>query len=187
VAEGERYWFEDVPEEGRYWALVQWGTPQSRADEPEPDFTEEVFSNDLEAVEEDQEVIRRQHAVGFAPGAIELELIQTDPDEYALVLYTSREAAEEELRAIEERDPEEYLRLVDVYGQDQTDQAYSNTPPYRVVWTTPELLLEKLKELELAALEKYGPPFEQVVVDDQRLDRWSFTQQLERRVEEDDS
>jgi hypothetical protein len=71
---------------------------------------------------------------------------------------------------------------VDVYGQDQTDQAYSNTPPYRVVWTTPKLLLEKLKELELEALEKYGPPFEQVVVDGQRLDRWSFTQELERRV-----
>ena len=186
MTEGERYWFENVPEEERYWAVVQMGLPQSRADEPEPDLREGVFSNDLEAVEEVQEVIRRQYAVGFVPGAIEPELVKTNPDEYALVLYTSRAAAEEELRAIEERDSDEYLRLKDIYGQEQTDRAYSNTPPYRVVWTTSELLLEKLKELELAALEKYGPPFEQVVVDGHRLDRWTFTQELEQRVRKEE-
>ena len=184
MTEDERYWFEDVPEEGRYWAVVQMGVPQSRADETDLGAVEESIGPHAEEVEE---FMRRAEAVGFAPVAIEPELVKTNLAEYALVLYTSRKAAEEELRRIEERDPEGYLRLVAVYGQDQTDQAYSNTPPYRVVWTTPELLLEKLKELELAALEKYGPPFEQVVVDGQRLDRWSFTQELERRVEEEDS
>jgi hypothetical protein len=56
MTEDERYWFENVPEVGRYWAVVQMGIPQSRAEEPEPDFKEGAFSNDLEAVEEIQEV-----------------------------------------------------------------------------------------------------------------------------------
>jgi hypothetical protein len=183
---GKKFWFEKVPQEERYWAVVRLGIPQSRSGETESDLEPPVSSDDLEAVEEVDEFMRRGDAFGFVPMAIEPELVSTNPNKYALVLYTSRTAAEEELRAIEERDPDEYLRLVSVYGQEQTDQAYSGTPPYRVVWTTATLLLEKLKELELAGLEGYGPPLEYVVVDGQQLDRWHFTQELEWRVPEEE-
>ena len=64
--EQSRFWFEAVPEEGRYWALAQIGTPQSRADESEPDYRESAFPPDPDI----DELMRRQVAVGFAPGAI---------------------------------------------------------------------------------------------------------------------
>jgi hypothetical protein len=181
----KRYWFEDVPEEGRYWTVAQVGVPQSRAVREPPDL--EDASEFSEEAEEVEEFMRRGFEIGFVPAAFELQLIQTNPAEYALILYTSRQAAEEELRAWEERDAEEYLRLVDEYGQEQTDKAYSNTPPYEVVWTTPTLLLEKLEELENAGLLGYGPSFESVQVDGRDRDRWSFKRELRRRVREEES
>ena len=67
-------------------------------------------------------------------------------------LYTTREAAEEARRAIEENDPEAYLDLVERYGEDGTNRAYTNFAPLRVLWTDRESLIAALDAAAFPAL-----------------------------------
>src|SRR5215210_1803238 len=61
----KRYWFEDVPEEGRYWTVARVGVSQNRAaQEPSARESASVFS---EGAEEVEQVMRRGLEIGFVP------------------------------------------------------------------------------------------------------------------------
>ncbi len=181
------YWFEEVPEEQRYWFLVQWGTPRSaeqwaerEPSQPPPGVDPEEFQERLTRM---QEIMQRAGAVGYAPAALsppwwteaELRWEHDEGPEFvsAPQLYTSKEAAERDLRDLEDRDPESYLALVERYGEELTNRALDNTSPLRAVWIDRALLLEKLEDAEFLCVR----------VDDQLKLRQDFMEEL-RELEE---
>ena len=176
-----RYWFEDVPEDHRFYFLVQWGPPQSVEGEFEvrdQPPSESVF-------EEADELARRAEEVGFAPEAlsppwwIEAQDRETrrqgDQEISVPGIFTTRERAEERLRYRNDPDVElkAYTDLVKLHGEELVDRAYSNTSPLRVLWMDRATLLTKLGEAEFPYLR----------VDDQLKPRGNFMMEL-RQLEE---
>lgn len=173
----ERYWFEDVPEDQRYWFLTQWGMPPNLEDPPQRQQTppagleEEVAQ--IEAFKE------RADAVGFGVSALSPPWWTEagskwvhDPEgpEYleAPMLYTTRKRAEEELRQMEAREPEMYLNLVERHGAADVDEAFDNTAPLRAMWLDRDTLLSQLEECDFLC----------VMVDDRLRLRQDFMEEL---------
>ncbi len=160
----ESYWFEDVPEERRYWFLVQWGMPRSAEErqigeeevpESPPGADPAEFQENLERM---QEVIRREQAAGYFPGAlsqpwwtdIENMWEHREGPEFVAApqLYTTRERAEEELRQINDREPEDLLNLVERHGWAATNEALDNTAPLKALWVDKDTLVEGLEDAD---------------------------------------
>jgi hypothetical protein len=64
----------------------------------------------------------------------------------APMLFTTREAAEEKLREIQDAEADNYLSLVDHHGEGIINVAYNNTAPLQVFDLDESLLLGKLEE-----------------------------------------
>ncbi len=64
----------------------------------------------------------------------------------APMLFTTREAAEEQRRDIEGSDPDAYLYLVGKHGEDFINEALNNALPYRVFSLPDEWILDKLED-----------------------------------------
>ncbi len=60
-------------------------------------------------------------------------------------LFTTKKAAEEELRQLEDTDADSYLDLVECEGEEVVNRAYNNTPSLRVFRIGWGELLEKLE------------------------------------------
>jgi hypothetical protein len=70
----ERYWFEDVPEEHRYWFIVQWGMPPAMESEENKEakgVRSVIALEDPEAYERSLKVDRRMKEIGYAPGLLD--------------------------------------------------------------------------------------------------------------------
>jgi len=126
-----------------------------------------------------EEMIRRQHEIGFLPGALDPPFwtaVEDWPDPQTPRIFTTRELAEEgrsyhndpnvELRA--------YRELVGTMGEEMVDRAYDNSAPLRVVWTTWELLLDALAHTE----------FSHLAVDDWTVSSQGFMLELMKKLEE---
>jgi hypothetical protein len=99
------------------------------------------------------ETFERMEAVGYGSQALESpwwpqvwSWVDRTGREYvrALILYTTREQAEEDRRRLEEFAPEDYMKLVDVYGEADVNEAFDSTAPYRTLWVDQDTLLNKL-------------------------------------------
>lgn len=169
-----RYWFEEVPEEDRYWFLAPSGmpprleaelresglTPQDAADLQDIERTVDCGSvfDRVDAGRARRDVVetrKRMEAVGYDSLALEppwwpmvRPWVHEQGHEYvsAPILYTKREMAEGDRRSLEEGEPERYLQLVEDYGQERTDEAISNTPPYKDLWVDRGTLLYRLED-----------------------------------------
>jgi hypothetical protein len=67
----------------------------------------------------------------------------------APMLFTTRDKAEAELRGFNEEEPDEYLRAISVWGEDDWNRALDNTPPLQVFEIGEWLLKEHLKDSAL--------------------------------------
>ena len=132
----ERYWFEDVPEEHRYWFIVQWGMPPAMESEENKEakgVRSVIALEDPEAYERSLKVDRRMKEIGYAPGLLDPPLWSDlenrwehkEGPEYVTApsLYTTKEAAEKDLREIEDAEPQGYLDIVERYGQADADDS----------------------------------------------------------------
>ena len=159
----QRLWFEDVPEDQRHWFLAQWGMPpgaEQTPDEMQEEALDPPSGVDPAEFREDQErgreYLRREEAAGYAPGALnppwwtEIEGGWEHREEPEFVtapqLYTTREHAEEALRQITDREPEDFLNLVERHGWVDVNEAFDNTSPLRVIWVDRETLAHSLED-----------------------------------------
>ena len=145
MSDTDRYWFENVPEEKRFYFLVQYV-------EYEPERGSVVGLD-----HEFKEMLRRQHKVGFLPQALNYPVwstVEDRPDPYTPRIFTRKELAEERLRFHNDPDVElqAYEQLVDELGEADVNEAYDNSAPLRVVWTTREMLLDALEDAEFTHL-----------------------------------
>ena len=67
----------------------------------------------------------------------------------APMLFTTRDKAEAELRWFNTEEPDEYLRAIRVWGEDDWNRALDNTPPQQVFEIGEWLLREHLNDSEL--------------------------------------
>ena len=187
-----RYWFEEVPEDERYWFLVQWGPPRSMEVEEEAKAKKDERRSRPRTPEREEArkrvrgLIERADAVGFAPKAlsppwwaeVEPRWIHRYGPEYleAPTLFTAREAVEEERRCRNDPDPGTYLDLVEEHGEEAINRALDNTSPLRALWVDRNTLLEKLEDAEFLA----------VMVNGRLKLRQDFMDELRRQQEEDD-
>jgi hypothetical protein len=86
----------------------------------------------------------------------------------APILFTSKEAAEVELRKTNEAEPDSYLKLVNQHGEQQVNQAYDNTAPLAVLVIDREALADKLGDSDFLC----------VVVDGRMMLRQDFIEAL---------
>ena len=152
----QRFWFEEVPEDQQYWFLAPSGTtPRQQREQAEleelglssQDMADlrnvesderSVFGGTEEAHErrkEFAETRKRMEAVGYDVLSLEDAWWPTvhkwehaEGREYVLapILYTKRELAEKEQRSLEDHEPEDYLQLVEEYGEADTDDLLDN-------------------------------------------------------------
>jgi hypothetical protein len=198
------YWFEEVPEEHRYWFLVPWG-PSPRE---EAEIEESVFSTDqhtelrgMEAEVRSETVFgttgpearkrrrriegirARMDAVGYGASALDVPWWPLVPKwehreatEYvqAPMLFTTQEAAQEQKRQLEGTEADAYLALREEEGEAVVDEAFSNTSPLRAMWTDSNALLDKLEDSDFLC----------VMVNHRLKLREDFIEELKRRLEE---
>jgi len=65
------------------------------------------------------------------------------------MFFTTREKAEAELRSFNEEEPEEYLRGIKVWGEDEWNHAIDNTPAHQVFEIGEWLLREHLNDCKI--------------------------------------
>lgn len=204
VEDTQRYRFEEVPEEQRYWFLVPsgrtrreeaergdaWLSPEMKASlrDIETDVrADTVFGTTGNRIREirkrTEETRKRMNEVGYGYNALsipwwleahkwehkqELEYVQ------APMLFSTREVAEKEKRAVEGAQPEGYLRLTDQYGEELVNEAYPNTAPLRVMWLDWGWLLDKLEDSDFLC----------VIVDHKLKLRQDFAEELRKKLED---
>ena len=76
----------------------------------------------------------------------------------AVMLFSTREKAEAQLRSIEEQEPDDYLRAEGEWGEDRWNQALDNTPPLQVFAMGEWLLAEHLKDWTILYVAVDGEP-----------------------------
>ena len=86
----------------------------------------------------------------------------------ALILSTSKEAAESELRETEEAEPDSYLKLVNQHGEQLVNEAYNNTAPLSILGIDRDALADKLGDSDFLC----------VVVDGRMKRRQDFIEEL---------
>ncbi len=165
MSEKQKYWFEEVPEKDRFWFLI----PVS----DEPPLRDRNPAEHHESVQR----LQRMWESGYVPAALEAaeNAWVHAPEglrEYLEIpqLYATQVAAEEELRLIEEAEPDTYLDMVDRYGEEETDQAVSNTPSLKVCYLDRNSLIEQLEESDYLCVR----------VDEQIMLREDFIKELKR-------
>ncbi len=202
--DSQRYWFEEVPEEQRYWFLVPWGsTPREEAEQEDDVFSPEEQNElgDIEAeVRSEQvfgtidpdfreqrrrfrETLKRMEEVGYGANALSIpwwpEVVKYSHAEgiervEAPKLFTTREAAEEELRGHEGTEPGAYLTLTEEYGEELADEAFNNTASLKAMWLDPHTLLDKLEDSGFLC----------VMVDQELKLREDFAEELKKQLEQ---
>jgi hypothetical protein len=91
----------------------------------------------------------------------------------APMLFTTRGAAEENLRELEGAEPDNYLGLVESAGEDEVNEAYSNTPQTQIFEVDEERLLGYLRDADFLC----------VMVDGQLRLREEFADELRKPLE----
>jgi hypothetical protein len=91
----------------------------------------------------------------------------------APMLFTTRKAAEDGLHELEGAEPDNYLGLVERSGEDEVNEAYSNTPPTKIFEVDDETLLDYLRDSDFLC----------VTVDGRMRLREDFAEELSKRVE----
>jgi hypothetical protein len=205
VEDTQRYWFEEVPEEQRYWFLVPSGRTRREEAEREDAWLSPELEASLRDIEtdvradtvfgttgdsireirkENEEPRKRMNEVGYGYSALsipwwlealkwehkqELEYVQ------APMLFSTREAAEKEKRAVEDAERDGgFSRLVDQYGEELVNEAYDNTASLRTMWLDWDSLLDKLEDSD----------FLRVMVDHKLKLRQDFAEELRKKLEE---
>lgn len=108
-------------EEQQYWYLAQ-----GKEDEPEDSL--------------------RVLSIPWWPEAVKWEHREGTEQVDAPMLFTTREAAEAEVRGLSEPDPDGYLRLVSALGEKTVNEALDNSSPYRTFSLNSERLADKLED-----------------------------------------
>ena len=200
----EQYWFEEVPEEQRYWFLAPYGqSVRQEADQEDAEFPPDLRS-ELENIRDERQArvfgmnteqylekkkaaserLKRMAEVGFGPLALSDPAWPETPKwvyrqgkEYleSPKLFSTKEAAEEELRIRENNDLDTYLDLSEQHGEELVNQAYNNTSSLRVLWMDRDTLLGKLEDVNFLTL----------MVDNRLKLRSDFMRELREQLEED--
>lgn len=162
--EDQRYAFEKIPEEERFWFIARWPLvwPGSRALEMDVAIKDErgeerAFEAPTDAEEAEMDrFVERQYEVGYVPTALRIpwwlevqgKYIHEEGREYveAPPLYSTRERVEAEFREMEGGEPDDYLSLRERYGETLTDAAFDDAEPLRVLWVDRGTLLDKLED-----------------------------------------
>jgi hypothetical protein len=196
VEDTQQYWFEAAPEEQRYWFLLRWVRPRREEAKQDDawlstenkaslrDIETDVQADRLfgttgdetrEIQKKDEETRKRMDEVGYGYIALstpwwsealkwehkqELEYVQ------APMLFSTREAAEKEKRAVEGDEPE--------YGEELVNKAYDNPASLRVMWLDWGWLLDKLEDSDFLC----------VMVDHKLKGRQDFAEELRKKLED---
>jgi hypothetical protein len=136
---GERFWFEDVPEEYRYWFLAPKSLPGNMPREPEGDSETEhsVLSEEQAQSEQERinETLRRAEEVDFGINSLDipwwtdvLAWEREEEVEYNRIpkIFTKRDWAEAE------------------EGDEEAPGARLGSVPYEAFWVDQGTLLDKL-------------------------------------------
>jgi hypothetical protein len=145
------FWFEDYPEDQKYWFLAPLGTSPRLKDESEAS----VFRSSEDALAKIRKELELMEASGYGEKALEeaewpgvYSAVFADRggrEHLAPILYTRKELAEEELDRVQAREPEDYRQDVKQYGQAFADKAWTNRLPPRVLWVDRGTLIDKLE------------------------------------------
>jgi hypothetical protein len=92
----------------------------------------------------------------------------------APTLFTTIEGAGEQLRALHGDAADNYLRLVELHGEEEVNEAYDNTPPTKVFEVGERMLLDYLEDSDFLCL----------MVDGRMKLRQDFVEELRGRLEE---
>jgi hypothetical protein len=91
----------------------------------------------------------------------------------APMLFTSKGAAEEQLREVEGAEADNYLRLVNALGEDEVNEAWSNTPQTKIFGVDEGSLLDALQDSDFLC----------VMVDGRMKLRQDFVEELRGQLE----
>jgi hypothetical protein len=86
----------------------------------------------------------------------------------ALILFTSEEAADVQLRKTKEAEPDSYLKLVNQHDEQSVNEAYNNTAPLTIIGIGWDALADKLEDSDFLC----------VVVDGRMKLRQDFIEEL---------
>ena len=92
----------------------------------------------------------------------------------APILFTTREEAEKHLREQEESEADNYLGLVEKFGEEEVNEAWSNTPQTKIFEVDEETLLDYLQDSDFLCVR----------VEDRLRLREDFAEELRKRLEE---
>jgi hypothetical protein len=170
------YWFEEVPEEHRYWFLVPWGpSPHDEAESEDTVLSPEQQTElrDMEAEVRSETIFgttgpesrerrwriegirARMDAVGYGASALDVPWWPLVPKwehregiehVQAPMLFTAQEAAQEQKRQLEGTEAGAYLALREEEGEEYANEAFNNTSPLRAMWIDSNALLDKLED-----------------------------------------
>jgi hypothetical protein len=74
----------------------------------------------------------------------------------APILFTSEEAAEVQLRKIEEAEADSYLKLVNQHGEHRVNEAYNNAAPLTILGISRDALADKLGDSDFLCVVVNG-------------------------------
>ncbi len=86
------------------------------------------------------------------PEVVKIELEVGGHTLEAPLIFSTMKAAEEELREHRNAAGDNYLRLVEKFGEEQVNEAYENSPELRVVLVPGDLLAVYLEDTDLPYL-----------------------------------
>lgn len=86
------------------------------------------------------------------PEVVKIELEVGGHTFVAPLIFSTMEAAEEELREHRNAAADNYLRLVEKFGEEQVNEAYENSPELRVILVPGDLLALHLEDTDLPYL-----------------------------------
>lgn len=198
--EPQRFGFEEIPEEHRYWFLVPWGpSPREEAEREDSVFTSEEQS-ELEEIERsvrltrvfnipeaearetrrrNRELLARMDEVGFAPNALSVPwwpeiqpkwVHQQDPEYVQAPMIFSTK--EEAEKVWRSLEGTDPQSYMDL--MERYGWAVGNTSSLRVMWIDTYTLLDKLEDSDFLC----------VMVDHRLKLRQDLIEELKRRLEE---
>lgn len=144
----------------RYYYLTTGGVPKGgNESHSKTEATEEMLASMFPSVfpegtsELTPEQLRRSKearglSVPWWPEAGRWEHEDGDEQVAAPMLFTSQEAAEADLQDVQRRAADNYLDMVEMYGEATTNRALDNTAPPEVHGIDEDLLLGKLEDAE---------------------------------------
>lgn len=197
--EPQRFGFEEIPEEHRYWFLVPWGpSPREEAEREDSVFSSEeqseleeiersirlakVFGTTeaeaLEVVRQNRELRERMEEVGFAPNALSIPwwpeiqpkwVHRQDPEYVQAPMIFSTK--EEAEKVWRSLEGTDPQSYMDL--MERYGWAVGNTSSLRAMWIDTDTLLDKLEDSDFLC----------VMVDHRLKLRQDFIEELKRRLE----